>query len=135
MKKQNSSVNRLTLTGIVTPYDWDDDSNLTAIAISTETEEDYRVTNAKAMRKLMKHLHEMVDVKGVAGEAEDGELTLHVEDFELVESPLLLADDEDAEEDDDFDEDDEYDDEDGDYEYDEEEEEYDEDEAEDDDDW
>ena len=61
--EQSKSVE--SFIGVIIPVEWDEDGNITAIAIATEDEKEYRISYAnrkgKAIRKL---LRKRVRIKG-----------------------------------------------------------------------
>jgi hypothetical protein len=89
------------------------DDEVTVVSIVTENGDEYMVSELRMVRRLMKHMDEVVEVDGFLGEDEYGEQVLVVGDF----TPLS------AENEDDFDLEDDYEDdfEDEDYEDDEDE--------------
>lgn len=53
-----------TITGLVTPAEWDEDGNPTEVKICTPGEVDYLVIKNKKSAQLLKHLKEVIKVKG-----------------------------------------------------------------------
>jgi hypothetical protein len=61
IKKKHDSV---TLTGIIVPFDWDQDGNAISIAISTHGEEEYLICNDDKGKNLYKFIQDSVKVRG-----------------------------------------------------------------------
>ncbi|MFZ7110492.1 MAG: hypothetical protein ACOWYE_02320 [Desulfatiglandales bacterium] len=99
MKKQKTP-KEMTLTGFVTPEEWDTDDNVIAIGISTE-DDDYLVELNKVGEELFDFLDEDVEVTGLVTEDKDGTKHITLTSYEVLHS-------------DDFEEDEDY----GDYDYD-----------------
>ncbi|MFC1862757.1 hypothetical protein ACFL1Z_02235 [Thermodesulfobacteriota bacterium] len=60
-----SSDKRLTLLqGIIIPVEWDDNGNITAIALSTYDEEEYIISNDEKFEELVKILRQEVKLTG-----------------------------------------------------------------------
>lgn len=86
-----------TIQGVVTPVDWDDEDNVTRVAILVETEVDgdddeatyvtdeYLVENDAKGRELFAHLDKNVQVVGVVTEDEDGNKFIKVSSFKVLD--------------------------------------------------
>lgn len=76
---------RQTVVGVVTPCDWDDTDNVTAVAIATADEKEYVVTNKYAIRRLLRHLDKLVEATGLVQGNEYGEEIFAMEEFRKAE--------------------------------------------------
>ncbi|MBT7298228.1 MAG: hypothetical protein HN849_01880 [Victivallales bacterium] len=102
------------LRGTVIPSEWGVNDEVTVVAIVTEDGTEYLVSESRMVRRLMKHMDEVVEVDGFLGEDEYGEQVLVVgaftalsgddEDFmdEEEEEDMDDMEEEDEEEEDDF---------------------------------
>ncbi len=81
------------LRGTVVPSEWGVDDEVTIVSIVTEDGDEYMVSEARMVRRLTKHMDEMVEVDGFLGEDEYGEQVLVVGDF----TPCAVEDEEDSE--------------------------------------
>jgi hypothetical protein len=52
------------IQGIVVPIDWDDDGNVTSVAIATRAEEEFLIRNSDKVEELKKLLRQEVEVQG-----------------------------------------------------------------------
>jgi len=69
------------LRGTVVPSEWGVDDDVTVVSIVTEDGDEYMVSEARMVRRLIKHMDEVVEVDGMLGEDEYGEPVLVVGDF------------------------------------------------------
>jgi hypothetical protein len=104
---QISTRGKVTVRGIVMPVDWDERERVTSVAVSSVDEQEYVVAESGALRKLLRHVNEVVEVTGVVTENEYGEKTITVERFEVSQDEEEEEDWEEDDEDWDDDEDDE----------------------------
>lgn len=79
------------LRGTVVPSEWGVDDEVTVVSIVTEDGDEYMVSEARMVRRLIKHMDELVEVDGFLGEDEYGEQVLVVGDF----VPCAVDEDED----------------------------------------
>lgn len=80
--------NKVTIVGTVTAWEWDDDNNATAIAISTE-DDDYVVGQNDLGNELLELLDHEVEVTGTVSVNDDDEKVIMVteyKDFGIVET-------------------------------------------------
>jgi hypothetical protein len=87
-KPDDKKVERLR--GTVVPSEWGVDDEVTVVSIVTEDGDEYMVSESRMVRRLMKHMDEVVEVDGFLGEDEYGEQVLVVGDF----TALSAADEE-----------------------------------------
>ena len=91
--------NDKTINGIVTESDWDEDGNVTAVAIEVtiETEDEdeesysseesdyYDVVMDDKGKELMNFLNKMVEVTGTVTEDDEGNKTIKVKKYKVLE--------------------------------------------------
>jgi len=83
---RDSKIGRqLTVKGIVTPSDWDDDGNVTAVVVSTPSEEEYLVERSDLTEELLGLLGAELVVTGTIGPEKRGIKTIAVRRYELLE--------------------------------------------------
>jgi hypothetical protein len=83
MKKEKPG-KEVTIKGFVAADEWDDRDNVVGIAISTD-DEDYRVELNKTGEELFDFLDEDVEVTGMLREDRDGNKSIRVTSYELLE--------------------------------------------------
>ena len=79
------------ITGIIMPHNWDENGSVIQIAIHTNKEEVYLVERNQNEKKLLKHIHKRVAVKGKILLGNDGNQFIVVKNF------VVLAEDADDE--------------------------------------
>ena len=99
---------RVTIKGIVTPTDWDDDGNVRAVVVSTPSEEEYLVEPSALTEELLGLIGAEVVVTGTLGLERRGTKTIAVRSYELLEDD---EEEEELEEEEEFYEDEEFSDE------------------------
>ncbi len=67
----------VTITGLVTAWEWDEDNNVTAVAVSTD-DDDYVVDNNDLGEELMELIDHEVEVTGTVSTDEDDLKTIVV---------------------------------------------------------
>lgn len=110
MKKEKTS-KEITISGFITPEQWDDEDNVIAIGISTD-DEDYLIELNKLGEELFDFLDEDVEVTGFVREDKDGTKHITVTNYEILDTDDYDDDDDDyyyEDEDDPYSEDDEED--------------------------
>ena len=75
----------IRIRGIIAPMDWDDDYNVTAIKISTDNEEDIGIETDPVGNELFKYIREPVVVYGILSEDTEGNKTVSVKNFKIIE--------------------------------------------------
>lgn len=103
--KESKIGKRVTIKGIVTPTDWDEDGNVRAVVVSTPSEEEYLVERSALTEELLGLIGAEVVVTGTLGLESRGNRTIAVRDYELLEDD---EEEEELEEEEEFYEDDEY---------------------------
>jgi len=85
MMRDSKIGRQLTVKGIVTPSDWDDDGNVTAVVVSTPSEEEYLVERSDLTEELLGLLGAELVVTGTIGPEKRGIKTIAVRRYELLE--------------------------------------------------
>lgn len=93
-----------TIVGTVVAVEWDDDGNATTVAISVEIideeneneeiDEYYLVGDTEKGYELLNYVGEDVEAKGTIKANEDGNKTIYVTDYKIVESEPEVEPDE-----------------------------------------
>lgn len=84
-----------TLVGTITAIDWDEDGNIVTVALSVMVEAenpeedsyqiDYYIANTKKGNELSKLIDKLVRVTGKVTENADGNKTIYVSDYKVLE--------------------------------------------------
>ena len=74
-----------TLRGLVLPVDWDERGNITSIAVSTNSEEEYLIDENPFADELLAFTRLKVKVRGSVREGENGKKVIKVEKYEVLE--------------------------------------------------
>ena len=82
--KERAKQKRVTITGVVSPYEWDSDDNVCTVSITGSGKAEYIVTTKATVKKLLKHVDEEIEATGTVKEGEFGELVFTLEDFKVV---------------------------------------------------
>jgi hypothetical protein len=69
LKKRAQSI---TLTGIVIPVDWNDDHDVTVVALATADEKEYRIVGNRKGKELFAYLQRQVEATGTLGADREG---------------------------------------------------------------
>jgi len=83
--KGNDANRQITIKGIVTPADWDDNGNIIAVVVSTPLEEEYLVEGGDLRAELLRLVGAEVIVKGTPGTDRHRCKTIIVEHYGLLE--------------------------------------------------
>ncbi len=70
-----------TLTGIVIPADWNDDQEVTAAALATADEKEYRISGNKKGKELLSYLQRQLEVRGTLEKDERGRPAIRVRSY------------------------------------------------------
>ena len=76
---------KITVMGIITAVEWDEDDNVVAIALSTPEEEEYRIEENPVGAELLELIYESVKVTGIVTENEFGDKSIRVDSYALVD--------------------------------------------------
>ena len=71
-----------TLRGILVPVDWDDEGNVTAVAVSTRDEREYLIDRDAIGKGLQSHIREEIELSGILKDGPAGR-TVTVKEFRL----------------------------------------------------
>ena len=71
-----------TITGIVVPENWDENDNVTRVAIKTLDYQEYVVEHNKEGKELLALVDNKVRVTGTVRERLDGDLIINVKSYE-----------------------------------------------------
>ena len=73
-----------TITGLIAPYDWDQNNNPIEVKIATFDEKEYVVENNALGKELFKRLHKQVKVVGITRKDKKGNDIIAVQEYEIV---------------------------------------------------
>ena len=74
-----------TITGVVIPAEWDDDDNITKVAIQTEDFDEYLVEYSGKGKDLSAFIDYNIEVTGTVKRLADGESTINVKKYQALE--------------------------------------------------
>jgi len=94
MKKTMDLPKLITVTGIVTPWEWDGNDNVVAVVISAGDESEYIVEAKLAIRQLTHHFYDRIVATGRVIENRFGDEVFVMEDFETITENDDLDEDE-----------------------------------------
>jgi hypothetical protein len=83
--KKGKGETSTTITGIVTPTDWDEKGNVVAVVVSSPSEEEYLIASDELGEELMELCGAQVMVTGVVANDKSGKKTIAVKKYELLE--------------------------------------------------
>jgi hypothetical protein len=76
---------KINITGIIMPHNWDEGGRIMEIALYTNTEEVYVVEHNRITQELMNLMHNRVEVKGKIMERQDGSKSIAVQNYMVLE--------------------------------------------------
>ena len=91
-----------TITGIVIPAEWDDDDNITKVAIQTEDYDEYLVEYSGKGKELSAFIDYNVEVTGTVKRRANDEMTINVKKYQSLEEYEEEAYDESLDDDDEY---------------------------------
>lgn len=91
-----------TITGIVIPGEWDDDDNITKVAIQTEDYDEYLVEYSGKGKELSAFIDYNVEVTGTVKRLANGEMSINVKKYQALEDYEEEAYDESPDDDDEY---------------------------------
>jgi hypothetical protein len=71
----------IILTGLVIPTDWNDEQEVTAAALATADEKEYRIGGNKKGKELLSHLQRQAEVTGTLEKDERGRPVIRVKSY------------------------------------------------------
>jgi len=83
--RRNKANKQVTITGIVTPCDWDANGNVIAVAISATDEQEYVVDDDQQGQELRKLVYEQVRVTGCIRKDAKGNEFITIEQFQVLD--------------------------------------------------
>ncbi len=72
------------ITGLIAPYDWDQNNNPIEVRIATSGEKEYVVENNALGQELLKCLHKQVRVVGITRKDKKGNDIIAVQEYEII---------------------------------------------------
>src|SRR3989339_506968 len=92
--KDGKDGKKVTINGIVAPWDWDANDDVIAVAITTNDDKDFVIRSKAAIRQLMRHMDEKVEASGAVEPSDSGELLFTMADFEVIDDGQEWAEEE-----------------------------------------
>jgi hypothetical protein len=92
--KKDMSQKEITISGFVTPEQWDDNDNVIAIGLSTD-EDDYIIELNRLGEELFDFLDEDVEITGFIREDKDGTKHITISNYEILDTDDYDDDDDD----------------------------------------
>lgn len=84
----NGNEKWVTIRGVVSAVDWNDDGDVTQVAIQTPDEDEYIVLEEGEGKELLEYENEEVEVQGAIRKNNYGDNTIIVERFDVVSPPF-----------------------------------------------
>ena len=81
------------IKGLVIPFKWDADGQVTEVLIASHDEVEYRLEETSAPRDLQTCLHQLVEVTGVVTREQDGRPVIRVLEYRRVDETFSSGDD------------------------------------------
>jgi len=75
----------VTIRGLIVPMDWDDRGNITGVAISTPSEEEYRIELDRRGEELLAFARARVRASGMITLDAQGRKVIMVETYQIIE--------------------------------------------------
>jgi hypothetical protein len=85
MAGNNKANHPITVRGLIIPMDWDDQGNVTGVAISTSLEEEYRIELDHRGEELLGFVRERVRASGKVRLDAQGGKVLMVDTYQILE--------------------------------------------------
>jgi len=73
-----------TISGIITPVEWDDYDDVTGVAIQTSDEEEYLVDKNKKGEELLELIEQEVEVSGLVKKDEDDNFIIKIHEYSVL---------------------------------------------------
>ncbi|MGA1874288.1 MAG: hypothetical protein ACMUIA_01640 [bacterium] len=83
--KERGKPQEVTLTGIITPVEWDENDCVIAVALSTSDEEEYLIDDSDLGEELLEFTSQNVRVTGVLEEDEYGDKRIIVKRYKVFD--------------------------------------------------
>ena len=81
---KKKTISRNGIEGLIIPNKWDENGNITGIAIHTDKEEVYVVAHNRMESELSNQLHVKVRIEGKIMQRLDGNKLIHVKNFRPI---------------------------------------------------
>jgi len=85
MAGNNKANHPITVRGLIIPMDWDDQGNVTGVAISTSLEEEYRIELDRRGEELLAFVREQVKASGKIKLDAQGAKVMMVDTYQILE--------------------------------------------------
>ena len=85
MVGNNHKTRPITVSGLITPMDWDDRGNITGVAISTSSEEEYRIQLDRQGEELLCFVRERVKASGFVKLDTRGRKVMMIDTYQILE--------------------------------------------------
>ncbi|MBT8490560.1 MAG: hypothetical protein KJN62_05890 [Deltaproteobacteria bacterium] len=79
---------KIVITGVIMPNNWDENGRIIEIALYTNTEEVYCVEHNSLTRDLMDLMHKRVEIKGKIREQSGGIKSIAVKNFIVLKETI-----------------------------------------------
>lgn len=83
--KKNEKIQRISVTGIITASEWDEDDNVVGVTLSTPDEEEYLIDNNGKGEELLDFVSQNVKVVGIIDDNDYGNKIITVKSYEVFE--------------------------------------------------
>lgn len=81
----NGKLQMVTLEGIITAADWDDDNNVIAVLLCTPDEDEYLIEDNERGEELLDLVSQNVMVTGILEEDDYGDKIIDIKSYEIYE--------------------------------------------------
>lgn len=85
LMKKTEDYQKVTLRGIITAVDWDDEENVISVSLSTPEEEEYIIEDTPIKEKFLDLIYQNVEVTGVIKMDEYGDKSILVNCYKVIE--------------------------------------------------
>ncbi len=82
---KNEKIQRISVTGIITASEWDEDDNVVGVTLSTPDEEEYLIDSNGKGEELLDFVSQNVKVVGIIEENDYGDKIITVKSYEVFE--------------------------------------------------
>ena len=89
MKNLNNK-NEITICGIITPCEWNEDESVKSISIESEDEQEYRVEHSDQSKELLQLLRIKVYATGTCREDKNGKKYINLKKYRIAKIPSMF---------------------------------------------
>jgi hypothetical protein len=89
MKKSNSE-KEITIRGIITPREWNENESVKSVSIESEDEQEYIVENSDENKELLRFLRMMIYATGTCREEKNGKKYFKMKKYWLTTPPSMI---------------------------------------------